>query len=118
MRRLILDQFEFDSFASEESLEIHWASKLVNGIAQFADLQEFVVASGGFHASDELADPSPFDDRAVNSPVRSYLKRFASIDVPDPCDWLMYVLFEDGLEWDAVFENQTIFIRYHWLSTA
>jgi len=118
MRRLLFDQFEFDSFSSEESLEIHVASKKVGTVAQFRDLREFVTASAGADAMEKLGQPCRFDDRASYSSVRMYLKRFAQIDVPDPCTWQLYVLFEDILEWDGVFESPDMFIRYHGSSTA
>jgi hypothetical protein len=118
VRRLFFDQFEFDSFSSEESLEIDVAQKRVATIAQFQDLREFVAAAVGVNAVEKLARSRRFDDRASSSSVRAYLKRFANIDVPDPCEWQMYVLFEDNLEWDGVFEAPDMFIRYHWSSTA
>jgi hypothetical protein len=118
MRNLVFDQFEFDSFASEESLEIHVAVKKVAGVTQFSNLHTFVTASAGPDAIGKLGNPVPFNDHAGFSSVRAYLARFANIRVPDPCDWLMFVLFEDDLEWDGVFEARDMFIRYHWLSTA
>jgi hypothetical protein len=118
VRRLIFDQFEFDSFSSEESLEIVVAKKQVASVAQFGDLREFVAASAGTGAAESLGQSRPFNDRASYSSVREYLKRFANIDVPDPNEWEMYVLFEDALEWDGVFEAPDMFIRYHWSSTA
>lgn len=118
MRALVFDQFEFDSFSDEEWLEIHLAKKQTGTVSQFRNIREFVAASGGTPAIEVPDHALPFDDRASFSSVREYLKRFADIDVPDPCDWRMYVLFEAELEWDGVFESQDFFIRYHWSSTA
>jgi hypothetical protein len=118
MRKLVFDQFEFDSFASEESLEIDVVSKVVNTVTQFADLREFVAATVGPSAVGKLGSPEQFNDLAGFSSVRAYLKRFANINVPETCDWLMHVLLEDDLEWDGVFETAESYIRYHWSSTA
>ncbi len=118
MRKLAFDQFEFDSIYSEQSLEIHVAAKVVTGITQFLDLNSFVVASAGPDTIKHLSAVSEFNDRAANSSVRHYLKRFADIDVPQQCDWKTYVLFVDDLEWDGFFVTPDQFIRYHWLSTA
>ena len=118
MRKLYFDQFEFEDIAAEESLEIDVARKKQGHVVHFGDVCEFVVASAGEAAVEKLGHGRPFDDRASFCSVRAYLKRFANIDVPHPCDWQMYVLFEDNLEWDGVFESPTMFIRYHWSSTA
>jgi len=118
MRKPILDQCEFDSFSSEESLEIHVAVKELATVRQFSNLHTFVTASAGPDAIEKLGNPVPFNDWVGFSPVRADLARFAGIHVPDPCDWLVLVLFEDDLEWDGVFETPDMFIRYHWLSTA
>src|SRR5262249_32596647 len=47
MRKLFFDPFEFDSFSSEESLEIHIALETVGTTVQFHDLPDFVDASVG-----------------------------------------------------------------------
>lgn len=118
MRRLNFDQFEFDTFASEESLEIHVASRTTGSVVQYRDLREFVAESVGEDVFDKLEPAREYCDHASCSSVRAYLKRFAQIDVPDPCPWKMYVLFVDDLEWDGIFESPSMFIRYHWSSTA
>ena len=118
MRKLVFDEFEFDSPSSEERLEIHAACKRTDGIVEFRDLKAFVAASVGVDVIEKIGPARPFDDHASCSSVRAYLKRFASIEVPDPCQWKMYVLFVDDLEWDGIFETPNMFIRYHWLSTA
>ena len=123
MRRLFFDQFEFDTFASEESLEIHVAAKSIAAksltrVAQFCDVAEFVAATDGPGSVDDLSEFTEFTERGLYSSVREYLKRFANIDVPNPCNWTMCVLFQDDLDFDAVFDTPSQFIRYHWLSTA
>ena len=118
MRRLFFDQFEFDSFSSEESLEIHVAHKVVTGIVQFESVNSFAAATNGPGAMDPHSEASHYADRAGCSSVRQYLRRFAGVNVPDPCNWKMWVLFEDDLEWDGIFKSPEMFIRYHWLSTA
>lgn len=118
MRRLVYDQFEFDTFASEESLEIHIASRTTGSVVQYRELHEFVTASVGGDVFDKLGPALDYNDLASCSSVREYLKRFAQIDVPDPCEWKTYVLYEDDLEWDGIFEAPRMFIRYHWSSTA
>jgi hypothetical protein len=114
----VFDQFEFDTFSSEESLEIHVASRATGTLEQFRDLREFVAASVGEGAFDKLGPALDYSDLASCSSVRAYLQRFAQIDVPDPCPWKMYVLYVDDLEWDGFFESPSLFIRYHWSSTA
>jgi hypothetical protein len=123
MRRLFLDQFEFDNFASEESLEIHLAAKIVTRVSvtpvvQFRDVAEFVTATNGPGSVEDLSEFTEFTDCGLYSSVREYLKRFANIDVPNPCNWKMCILFQDDLDFDAVFDTPSLFIRYHWLSTA
>jgi hypothetical protein len=118
MRRLFFDQFEFDSVSSEEELEIDVAQKGTASLAQFRDLREFVAECVGGGVAERLGLPRPYNDRAAFSSVRAYLKRFANIEVPDPCDWQMYVLSHEALDGDGVFETPDIFIRYHWSSTA
>lgn len=118
MKTLVIDQFEFDNFASEESLEINVASRRYPSANQFNELAEFVAACVGSEAAANLGPPRTYEDHASCSSISNYLKRFASIDVPIPCDWRMYVLYVDDLEWDGVLETPTLFIRYHWASTA
>ena len=118
MRKLIFDQFEFDSPDSEESLEIHVALKDTATARQFSSLHAFVAASVGPGGVGKHVNPVPFNDCASCSPVRDYLERYARINVPHPCDWKTFVLFQDDLEWDGIFETADTFIRYHWLSTA
>ena len=118
MRKLVFDQFEFDSFSSEECLEIHVASKKMSPLVEFHSLREFVAASAGADASEKLGSVSPFNEFAGFSPVRDYLKRFANIIVPEPCKWPTFILIEYDLEWDGVFDTPDEFIRYHWSSTA
>ena len=91
MRRLFFDQFEFDTFASEESLEIHVAAKIVTRVGvtpvvQFRDVAEFVAATDGPGSVEDFYEFTEFTDRGLYSSVREYLKRFASIDVPNPCN--------------------------------
>ncbi|MEX1231263.1 MAG: hypothetical protein WEB58_13540 [Planctomycetaceae bacterium] len=118
MRKLYFDQFEFDSSSSEESLEIHVALKQLQPQKQFDDLQSFAHASAGESASVNLGKLVPYQDLAGFSSIREYLKRFANINVPDPCDWQMVVLNEDDLYWDGILDSPDYFIRYQWSSTA
>ena len=119
MRRLEFDHFEFDSVYSEEWLSLHIATKTVGKLRQFADAASFLAASnGGPVGAATLGEAQPYNDAAGFTSCRTYLKQFADIEVPDPCDWKMYVCLVDDLEWDGVFETPTMFIRYHWYSTA
>jgi hypothetical protein len=118
VRTLFFDQFEFDSFSSEEELHIWVATKKAASLPQFADRRAFVTHCVGAEAATGLGSPMSFRDQAGFSSVRAYLKRFANIDVPEPCGWAMYVLLDEGLEWDGVFESDDMFIRYRWSSTA
>ena len=118
MRTLIFDQFEFDSMSSEESLEIDVAEKLVGNYCPFPTVRDFVARAAGVATAARLRDPSPYNDVAGFSSIRAYLKRFANIDVPDPCDWQMYVLQDDESGWHGVLEAPATFIRYYWSSTA
>jgi hypothetical protein len=124
LRVLYFDQFEFNSFSSEEILEIHIGAKHSQGITKFTDVIAFAQDSQARRVNHNPGDathvgsPRPYVDTASYSSIRQYLKRFADLDVPDPCDWLVYVMYEDDLEWDGILETPTHFIRYHWESTA
>jgi hypothetical protein len=118
VKTLIFDQFEFDNFASEESLEINVNCRRYPSANQFEELAEFVAACAGSEAAAKLGPALTYNDQASCSSIRHYLKRFASIDVPNPCEWQMYHLYVDDFEWDGVLETPELFIRYHWATTA
>lgn len=118
MRTLTFDQFEFESSSSEEALEIDVSEKRYGNYCPYPTIRSFVVHAARVAAAARLRDPSPYNDVAGFSSIRAYLKKFASIEVPDPCDWKLYVLQDDLEAWHGVIEAPTMFIRYRWSSTA
>lgn len=115
MRTLTFDQWEFEPPDGEEGLEISIAAKnnlLYPNVAAFAD------AVYGIKSDRNLASPIPFSEGIGPGNVRTYLQRYAGLDLPTPCDWPTHVILNDWNDFDAVLVGPTMFIRYHWSTTA
>ena len=87
-------------------------------VVQYHNVEEFIAETIGPGSVADLSEFTEFNDRGLYSQVREYLKRFANIEVPNPCNWKTCVLFQDDLEFDAIFVTPQEFICYYWLSTA
>ena len=115
MRTIILDQFEFDHWDSEEHLEISIAAK---GNFPFPDVASFASAAIGVEHAKKLPDPQAYTDFAGSGNMRDYLKRYAAVTLPDTCDWPMYVIRTDPNDFDMMLDGPDLFIRYHWETSA
>ena len=91
MRTVTIDQFEFESPSSEESLEIAISKK---SRFPFPDVQSFVAARGRTQSIKPLGKPVAFDEKFGYGLVREYLQRFAGVSIPVLCTWPTYILAE------------------------
>jgi hypothetical protein len=115
MRTLIFDQFEFDPPDSEEALEISIAAK---GKFPFSEVQDFAAAIIGIDAAKDFSQATSFDESFGYGLIRDYLRKYADISLPSPCNWPTYIMVHDNDEWDGIIEGPSIFIRYHWSTSA
>jgi hypothetical protein len=115
MHTLSFDQFEFDPPDSEQALVISIAAR---DDRTFPDVAAFACAVWGDEASGKLAHPVPFAEDIGPGNVRAYLRRYAGIELPTPCDWSTHVLSDEWNDWEAVLAGPAIFVRYHWWTTA
>jgi hypothetical protein len=119
MRTLTFDQWEFDSPDAEEGLEISIAAK---NEFLYPDAVAFARAAHGIKFDESLVAAVPFTEElgATNGPghVRAYLHRYAGVTLPSPCDWPTHIISNEWNDFDAVLVGPTIFIRYHWSTTA
>ena len=104
---------------AEEGLEISIAAK--NDFL-YPNVVAFARAVHGFEFGESLAAPVLFTEEfgAANGPghVRTYLQRYAGVTLPTPCDWPTYIVSNDWNDFDAVLVGPTIYVRYHWSTTA
>ena len=68
--------------------------------------------------AERLPPPIAFRDWPRASGVRAYLKRYASVELPDPCDGPTHILSDDWDDTDALIAGPDTLIRYHWWTTA
>ncbi|MCP3923781.1 MAG: hypothetical protein GY714_14460 [Desulfobacterales bacterium] len=117
MKILILDPYEFDSTSSEESL-----------IIAIADDEQFSNYTGFYKATSESEEdyfpysqiisnqlPVEFDDKN-HGLILSYLKKYINYE---PSKNAIYRFFVD--EWnesDILIEDEGIYIRCYWETTA
>ena len=114
MRVITVDQFEFSNAGSEESLEIALSSMgraPIKTVAQFLQvrLRDLVGQTGA---------PVPFSEQFGYQLVRPYLRQFAAVELPQPCDWPTYVVADGPNEWRLILCGPALLIDYGWLSTA
>jgi hypothetical protein len=118
MRTLTFDQWEFDPPDGEEGLEISIAAK--NDVL-YPNVAAFARAVHGFKFDESLTSVAFAEELgAANGTghVRTYLQRFAGVTLPTPCDWPTYIVSNDWNDFDAVLVGPTIYVRYHWSTTA
>ena len=115
MRVISLDQFEFESSSSEESLEIAVASR---GKFPFPSVESFIAARIGVAAARALPEPVAFERRLDLGQMVDYLNRFAGIVMPDGCEWPVYRLSTEWDEQNVVVCAPTKFIHYLWRTSA
>lgn len=110
MRRLLFDQYEFDTPDSEQSLDL-----AISSPSQHADLAALLAACG---ASVRAASaPPPNWRRWVE--VADLLGRFAGIELPHPSRWREAMLISD--EWNDLelgISVKTILVWFHWSTSA
>ena len=116
MKIIILDQFEFDTTASEEHLTIAVAkSNQYKGISEFF---EATKDEGDFFSVDMnlFKYNIKFRDYPYSATVREYLQKFTRHSpTPDA------QVIEIQSEWDdheLVLEENGVYIRYHWRTSA
>ena len=110
---LSVDQYEFESVHTEESLTI-----MVCRTSQF----EHGAGLLGFtrHALDmpDLVDlPAP-TILAPSTDVIDNLKRFTNLLFPENCLWPVYFVFEDWDRRRAVIDAGDCYVAYDWSSSA
>src|ERR1700749_3889888 len=119
MRTLTFDQWEFDPPDGEEGLEISIAAK--NDFL-YPNVVAFARAVHGFNFGENLVAPVPFTEElgAAKGPghVRTYLEPYAGLQLPATCDWPTHVVSNDWNDFDAVLVGPTMYVRYHWSTTA
>jgi hypothetical protein len=115
MRTLSFDQFEFDPPDSEQALVISIAARDEH---IFPDVADFARAVWGDEDPGKLSRPVPFAEDIGPGNVRAYLRQYAGVALPTPCHWPTYVLADEWNDWEAVLAGPTIFLRYHWWTTA
>ena len=115
MRTLKFNQFEFDRSDSEESLEISIVTKRD---WYFPDMLAFASSVWGAEAAKALPPPTTFEEHIGPGNVRDYLKKYADLTLPTPCEWTTYVVSNDWNDWDAILVGPEIQIHYHWGTTA
>ena len=115
MRIISLDQFEFPSSSSEESLEIAVA---VRGRFPFPTVESFMAARIGVENACGLPEPVAFERRLGLGQMVDYLDRFAGIALPDGCEWPVYRLSTEWDEQSIVVCAPDQFIHYLWRTSA
>jgi hypothetical protein len=115
MRTLSFDQYEFDPPDSEQGLVISIA---VRDERTFPDVAAFAHAVWSDEAPERLPSPVSFAEEIGPGNVRAYLRQYAGIELPTPCDWPTYVRCDDWNDWEAVLAGPSLFVRYHWWTTA
>lgn len=136
MKTIEVDQFEFDNPQTEEHLQIATArrSEWVPTVAAFAasvgcgNLSPAILPKGRV---DDLAGAlaglaptlpasQPLNAILGHRQVLSYLKRFAGIDAPEPCDWACWPIPNDEhfIEEKLLIETDDSFISYKWSTSA
>jgi hypothetical protein len=115
MRTLTFDHWEFEPPDGEEGLEISIA---VKHDLLFPSVEAFADAVYGIKPRRDLAAPVPFAEGMGQGDIRKYLKRYAGLELPTPCDWPMHIVSNDWDDFDAVLVGPTMLLRYHWSTTA
>jgi hypothetical protein len=105
MRRLSFDQFEFDLFASEESLDL-----VISSPTRHPDLRQFLSECGA-----TCLDGSPVPSVwPFWWSITKYLRRFAGLELPDPSECrAILVLRNDWDDLEIAIETGSLVIWYH-----
>jgi hypothetical protein len=117
MRTLIFDHYEFKHPESEQGLKISIAGKHERFPDQFPDVAAFASSLLPKRAR-QLPSAIAFRDDIGPGFVRDYLQQYAGIVLPNPCDWPTYVLSNEWNDWDAFLVGPSLFIRFHWWTSA
>lgn len=115
MRTLSFDQFEFDPPEGEEGLEVAIVTKRDR---PFPDLFVFAASMWGPDVASALPEPVAFKEKLGPGNIREYLKQYADLELPMPCEWPTYILCDDWNDWDAIIAGPDLWIRYHWSTSA
>jgi hypothetical protein len=119
LKELILDQFEFDTWESEESLRIVIQDKLVRGISD-QTLDEFLQRAWnnsewcGFKLPDRPI-ATPYEQLRPSSMVE-YLTRFALLE--PLLSWTYYVYMDDWNDQTVLIDTPSRYILYQWMTSA
>lgn len=111
MRWVLCDQFEFDPPDAEQKLDMAVAT----ASRHCPDLTTFLAACGA-SAREGLVKPQGWNRWRQ---ISEHLSRFAGVDLPHPSQIQQMVILRD--EWDDVevgITNGSVFVWYHWLTTA
>jgi hypothetical protein len=108
MRRVSIDQYEFDVIDAEQSLDMAFSS-----IRQHADLLSFTAACGASHGGAQApADWPRWRD------VSEYVRRFAGVELPPLADCRALILSDIWNDLELVVQTNDQLIWYHWWTTA
>lgn len=112
MRTIIIDQFEFENPSAEERLEVTTARR---SDFPFPSLNSFAFAHG---FEGVLPDSVPLGDLPGSQSVTEYLRRYAGIEVPEPCLWACRELPSGHDDRRLLLETEDGFISYKWSTSA
>jgi len=112
MRTVIIDQFEFENPSTEERLEVTTARR---SDFPFPNLSSFAGAHG---FEGVLPDAVPFSDLPGSQSEIGYLRRYAGIEVFEPCLWACRELPSGHDGRHLLLETEDGFISYKWSTSA
>lgn len=112
MRTIIIDQFEFENPSTEERLEVTTARR---SEFPFPNLSSFANAHG-FEGL--LPEAVPFGDLPGSQSEIGYLRRYAGIEVSEPCLWACRQLPSGEDARHLLLETEEGFISYKWSTSA
>jgi hypothetical protein len=116
MRTVLVDPFEFENFASQESLEVNVARQ--SGYPH-PDLSAFIASVIVPQLRKSIAEPVPFYSIDDRQRVSANLKQFADVDIPLHADWPTYLVEESN--WNLthlIVSMRGAFVRYCWSTSA
>lgn len=115
MRRLSLNQYEFEHWESEESLDLVVARRG----EEFADPQTFLVACREKDAPPaRLGTPMPLARFGRLDEVRGWLSRYPTFANVAAGEWSCSVVHDDWNLLELVLTGPTEFIWLCWMTTA
>jgi len=110
MRRVICDEFEFNSPDSEQTVELAIASKS----PYCPDLTSLLSRCG----ASAYSGSQPPVDWPQWPEVAEHLNRFAALELPHPSQLSAVLLRNNWDDVELAVEYGSVFVWYHWSTTA